>query len=84
MARLATALSATPGAVQAFVSVTCAGRDVTEVEQLAALKALQARPMSPAWQIKFQAGRGLGVRSPHASVTAHAEKSALCTGSAGL
>ena len=41
VAQLATILSAAPGAVQAFVSVTCAGKDVTEVEQLAALKALQ-------------------------------------------
>ena len=39
--RLAKTLSETPGAVQAFVSVTCSGKDATEVEQLAALKALQ-------------------------------------------
>ena len=41
IARLAATLTAMPATVQAFVSITCAGKDVTEVEQLAALKALQ-------------------------------------------
>lgn len=41
LAPLSATLAGGAGAVQAFVSVTCSGKDVTEVEQLAALKVLQ-------------------------------------------